>query len=97
MVLNMANTRGAAIPPPLTSAQIRAARALIRWSAEDLARHSTVGVTTIRRAELMPSATVMTRANDQAIRRALEQAGVDFIDAEKGGPGVRLRVPPTET
>jgi hypothetical protein len=42
----------------------------------------------------MPSATVLTRANDQAIRRALEQAGAEFIDAEKGGPGVRLRAPP---
>jgi hypothetical protein len=38
--------------------------------------------------KLMPSATALTRANDQAIRRALEQAGVEFIDAEKGGPGV---------
>jgi transcriptional regulator with XRE-family HTH domain len=86
------------MPPPLTSAQIRAARALIRWSAEDLARHSTVSVTTIRRAELKPDATVLTRANDQAIRRALEQAGVEFIDAEKGGgPGVRLRAPPTDS
>jgi hypothetical protein len=46
-------------PPPLTSGQIRAARALIRRSAEDLARHSTVSVTTIRRAELRPSATVL--------------------------------------
>ena len=82
-------------PAPLTSAQIRAARALIRWSAEELARHSVVSVTTIRRAELMPSATALTRANDQAIRRALESAGVEFIDAEKGGPGVRLRVAPT--
>jgi hypothetical protein len=45
----------------------------------------------------MPSATVLTRANDQAIRRALEQAGVEFIDAEGGGPGVRLRVPPAES
>jgi hypothetical protein len=81
-------------PPPLTSAQIRAARALIRWSAEDLARHSSVSVTTIRRAELKPSATVLTRANDQVIRRALEQAGVDFIDAEGSGPGVRLRERP---
>ncbi len=80
--------------PPLTSAQIRAARALIRWSAEDLARHSTVSVTTIRRAELRSSATVLTRANEQAIRRALEQAGVEFIDAEREGPGVRLRAPP---
>ena len=84
------------IPPPLTSAQIRAARALIRWSAEDLARQSTVSVTTIRRAELRPSTTVLTRANDQAIRRALEEAGVGFIDAEGGGPGVRLRTPPAE-
>ncbi len=84
--------------PPLTSAQIRAARALIRWSAEDLAHHSTVSVTSIRRAELMPSATALTRTNDQAIRRALEQSGVEFIDADKGGqgsgPGVRLRSPP---
>jgi hypothetical protein len=84
------------LPPPLTSAQIRAARALIRWSAEDLARHSAVSVTTVRRAELTPSATALTRANDQAIRRALEQAGVEFIDAEKGGPGVRLKAPPAE-
>jgi outer membrane receptor for Fe3+-dicitrate len=84
------------IPPPLTSAQIRAARALIRWRAEDLARHSSVSVTTVRRAELMPSKTALTRANDQAIRRALEQAGVEFIDAEGGGPGVRLRTPPAE-
>jgi len=83
-------------PPPLTSAQIRAARALIRWSAEDLARHSALSPTTIRRAELRPSTTALTRANDQAIRRALEQAGVDFIDAEGGGPGVRLRAPPAE-
>jgi transcriptional regulator with XRE-family HTH domain len=80
--------------PPLSSAQIRAARALIRWSAEDLASHSALSVTTIRRAELKASATALTRANDQAIRRALEQAGVEFIDAEKGGPGVRLRAPP---
>jgi transcriptional regulator with XRE-family HTH domain len=82
--------------PPLTSAQIRAARALIRWSAEELARHSAVSVTTIRRAELMPSATALTRANDQAIRRALERAGIEFIDAEGGGPGVRLQAPPAE-
>jgi hypothetical protein len=78
-------------PPPLTSAQIRAARALIRWSAEDLANHCPVSVTTIRRAELMPSATALTRANDAAIRQALEKAGVEFIDENGGGPGVRLR------
>ncbi len=76
---------------PLTSAQLRAARALVRWSAEDLAHHSAVGVTTIRRAELTESETSMTAANNQAVRRALEAAGVEFIDENGGGPGVRLR------
>jgi hypothetical protein len=75
----------------LTSGQLRAARALLRWSAEDLARHSALGVTTIRRAELTESETSLTVANDQAVRRALESAGIEFIDENGGGPGVRLR------
>jgi len=45
----------------------------------------------IRRAEHTASATKLTRVNDQAIRRVLEAAGVEFIDANGGGPGVRLR------
>jgi hypothetical protein len=75
----------------LTSAQIRAARALIRWTAKDLARESAVGVTTIRRAELADDETSMTAPNNLAVRRALESAGVEFIDENGGGPGVRLR------
>jgi hypothetical protein len=78
-------------PKPLTSGQIRAARAFLRWRAEDLARESTVGVATIRRAELTQDETSMTAPNDLAIRRALEAAGVEFIDENGGGPGVRLR------
>ena len=74
--------------------KIRAARALLRWSAEDLARASTLGVTTIRRAELTEAQTSMTTANDLAVRRALEAAGVEFIDGNGGGPGVRLRQRP---
>jgi hypothetical protein len=76
---------------PLTSAQIRAARALLRWRAEDLAAASAVGVATIRRAELTEHETSMTAPNDMAIRQALEAAGVQFIDGNGGGPGVRLR------
>jgi hypothetical protein len=64
-----------------------------RWSAEDLAQQSAIGVTTIRRAELADGETSMTAANDLAIRRALEVAGVEFIDENGGGPGVRLRKP----
>jgi transcriptional regulator with XRE-family HTH domain len=76
---------------PLTSAQIRAARALLRWSAEDLARQTLLSVATIRRAELTEGSTSMTATNDLAVRRALEAAGVEFIDEDGGGPGVRLR------
>jgi len=76
---------------PLTSGQIRAARAFLRWRAEDLAQASSVGVATIRRAELADSETSMTMPNDLALRRALEAAGIEFIDDNGGGPGVRLR------
>jgi hypothetical protein len=75
----------------LSSAQIRAARALIRWSSEDLARASAVGIATIRRAELTEGQTKMNAPNDVAIRRALEAADVEFIDENGGGVGVRLR------
>jgi hypothetical protein len=50
-------------------------------------------VTTIRRAELTEAATSMTVSNDLAVRRALEAAGVEFIDENGGGAGVRLRKP----
>jgi hypothetical protein len=75
----------------LASAQIRAARALLRWSAVDLARQSRLGVNTIRRAEVADAGTSLTAANELAIRSALEFAGVEFIDENGGGPGVRLR------
>ena len=76
---------------PLTSPQIRAARGLLRWSAEDLAREAALGLATIRRAEGADNETSMTLANDLAVRRAFEGAGVEFIDENGGGPGVRLR------
>ena len=64
---------------------------MLRWSAEDLAREAALGLATIRRAELAENQTSMTAANDLAVRRALETAGVEFIDENGGGPGVRLR------
>ena len=73
--------------------QIRAARAVLGWSAEDLARASAVSLRTIRRAELTDIHTSMTAPNDLSVRRALELAGVEFIDQNGGGPGVRLRRP----
>jgi transcriptional regulator with XRE-family HTH domain len=75
----------------LTGAQIRAARALLRWSADELAGAAKVGVATVRRAERIDGKPSMTEANKEAIHRALESAGVEFIDKDGGGPGVRLK------
>jgi hypothetical protein len=95
MITNISHNKLKIKPPPLTGAQIRAARALLRWRAEDLARSSEVGVATIRRAELIDGTSSMTVPNDAAVRRAFEAAGVEFIDENGGGPGVRLRKPPS--
>ncbi len=46
-----------------------------------------------RLARMTETETSLTAANDLAIRRALEAAGVEFIDENGGGPGVRLRKP----
>ena len=77
----------------ISSAQMRAARALIRWTALDLARASKVGVATIRRAEVVEGEVTITLANEAAIRRAFEAAGIVFISDNGGGEGVRFRKP----
>jgi transcriptional regulator with XRE-family HTH domain len=80
----------------LTAGQMRAARALLRWSAADLAEKSDLGIATVQRAEASDGVPSMTRANMAAIRRALEAAGVEFIAENGGGAGVRLRTPLTK-
>jgi hypothetical protein len=70
---------------------MRAGRALLRWSASDLARESGVSLSTIHRAEAVDGETAMTFANAAAVRRAFENAGVEIIEEHGGGPGARLR------
>jgi hypothetical protein len=77
----------------ILGAQMRAARALLRWAASDLVRESGVSLSTIHRAEAVDGKTAMTIANAAAIRRAFENAGVELIDENGGGPGVRLKQP----
>jgi hypothetical protein len=77
--------------PQITGAQMRAARALLRLRAEDLAQASKVGIATIRRAEAIDGTTSMTEPNADAIRRALEMAGVIFVEEDGEGRGVRFK------
>lgn len=83
--------------PKLTGAQIRAARALLDWSAADLARASQVSPATIQRLERMPGASTLAHERTlMDLRRALEEAGVLFVGSPQDRPGVRLRQPRRE-
>ena len=75
----------------IISEQIRAARQLVKITAEDLARLSGVGVATIRRFELMSGVPSGNARSIEAIQKALEVAGVEFIGSPNDRPGVRLR------
>lgn len=75
----------------ITGAQIAAGRTLLRISAKAIAEAASVGLATVRRAEASEGVPNITAANLNAIRRALEDAGVEFIAENGGGAGVRLR------
>lgn len=75
----------------ITGAQIRAARAIVRWTVDDLAKAARVGVMTVRRAEAVDGEPSLLANNASAIRAALESAGIEFLDGPGGGAGVRLK------
>jgi transcriptional regulator with XRE-family HTH domain len=73
-----------------TPGQCRAARGLLGWNQLELARQARLGINTVHQLEAGLSKP--RRATLDVIRRALEAAGVQFIDENgRGGPGVRWR------
>jgi transcriptional regulator with XRE-family HTH domain len=78
----------------LQAAQIRAARALLAWRQEDLAKAAKVGLATIARIEQGQGAAQGNVSTIIRIQDALERAGIRFIASEPGGGiGVRLAIP----
>jgi hypothetical protein len=75
---------------PITASQLRAARALVRWSAEDLAECSRVPATKIVRAEAEEGPVSVAAVDARALCMALKKAGVEFIPENGGGVGVRF-------
>ena len=76
----------------ISSDQIRAAKAILRWSGEELAQRAGVSLSTIRRVESsvgVPEAQNMKTL--LSIKRALEEGGVEFIGTPDDRPGVRLK------
>jgi transcriptional regulator with XRE-family HTH domain len=75
----------------ITSEQIRAARQLLKITATELSDTSGVGIATIRRFELMTGVPSGNARSIEAIQKALEQGGVEFIGTPDHQPGVRLK------
>ena len=70
--------------------QLRAARALLGWSQTELAKRAGMSLPTVKRVETVSGPRVSEEARYE-LQRALELGGVEFIDENGGGPGVRLR------
>ena len=73
----------------ISASQCRAARGLLDWSQQELADRAKVGIVTVRQLEA--GAHQPRRATLDVVRRCLEAAGVEFIEENGGGVGVRLR------
>lgn len=71
--------------------QCRAARGLLDWSQQDLADRAKIGIVTVRQLEA--GSHEPRRSTLQVVRMAFEAAGVQFIEENGGGPGVRLSKP----
>ncbi|WP_309085778.1 helix-turn-helix transcriptional regulator [Chelativorans sp.] len=74
----------------MNAIQCKMARVALGWGTRDLARFADVSPDTIarlERGERLKESTV------SAIRLAFENAGIEFIPENGGGPGVRLKRP----
>lgn len=75
----------------ITSDQIRAARSLLRWTGKQLAQKSGIGFSTLMRLETeqgVPNAQAKTL---EALRKAFEDAGIEFTGSPDSQAGVRWK------
>ena len=73
----------------LTPSQCRAARGLLDWTQQELADTARIGVATVRLFE--GEGADARPATIAVLRAAFERAGIEFIEENGGGPGLRLR------
>jgi transcriptional regulator with XRE-family HTH domain len=63
----------------------------LAWSQEELASAASISIPTVKRLEAQDGPVGGRDETGAKIRRALEAAGIEFIEENGGGPGVRLR------
>ena len=74
----------------ISSRQIKAARYLLEWTAQDLSIRSEVSVVTVRRYELAHGIPDGRVGPLMKIKQTLEEAGIEFLGDPVKSPGVRL-------
>ena len=75
----------------ISIAQIKAARALLGWSQDELSARSGVSMPTIGRIEAAGGDIGGRASTAEKLVAALEAGGIIFIEADGDGAGVRLR------
>ncbi len=75
----------------LSVRQMKAARALLAWSQEDLAFASGVSEPTIARLESTDGPIGGRAETGEKLVSAMEKAGIEFIAENGGGAGVRMK------
>jgi predicted transcriptional regulator len=73
----------------VTPREVRAARAFLGWTRQQLADRAIVALNTVIRLE---QGVVDTRSSTlDAVRRALEAAGIEFLSLREDSEGIRVR------
>ena len=75
----------------ISGSQIRAARAFLRWSAQDLADRAKVGIQTIKRFEAVDGIPPSRSSTLLDVKAALEAAGIEFIGSPGNNPGIIIK------
>ena len=73
--------------------QVKAARALLGWSQDQLAEYSCVSVQTLKRLEALDGMLGGRDTTVQNIRLTFEASGIEFLNEATGGIGVVHRTP----
>ena len=79
------------MPIKLTPRLCRAARALLGWQQQHVVEASGVSKSTLGAFETKDEAAYLTTMNNKALVEAFERAGIEFIPANGGGAGLRLK------
>ncbi len=75
----------------ISGIQIRASRAALRWTIDELAQHSGLGVRTIKRFESQDGIPASRSSTLVGLKATLESAGIEFIGTPEDSPGIRVR------